>query len=329
VLPTSKLTAKMLQRRVQYQISVGAMGKRPIGTPMLLELITDQDTLFGMEQGNTDLASAWRFTDFGAAAAEYYKLGWQGKIGNYAVRVDLFPMRFQLTNGAGLTLSRKFPYKTETTTNGIRSVPDEEYEKSPYQMSFIHHRKAFVHLVHDMKPVNPAMPFLSRDLAGKWKFVMDNLGTVNGCVVDNRRRNKGLFYADYEFSTKAMYPDYEEAILHLREGVCTVAVPLCDTALLVRYNEQNENSANAQCNRVFVWTPDAIGGDYAVAANTILCNGQAITHLAASGANLTALLVSLNSVASSLGTWAFVSGSTTQIQLSTSGGCTSVNIVWV
>jgi hypothetical protein len=329
-LPTSKLTASMLQRRVQPQISLGAMGERPVGTPMLLELCTDMDTLWSLEQRDGPLADRWRFTDFGSASEKFYKLGWQGKVGNYAVRVDLFPIRFQIKEGT--TLRRVYPFKTESTTIGIRSMPNERYDEAPIQWSYIHHRKAMKHLSREVESVNPEMPFLRRDMGGKWMFVMDNLGAdENGCVIENKRRNKGQFIADFSFSTKAEHPEWEELVMHLREPVCVAELALCNTSYVPSYTTESSGSANALCNRTFVFTPvtDPSEG-YSVAANTITCNGQAIAHAAIeSAADLAALVVLLNSVAGSIGTWAVVDGSATQIQVSASGGCTSVGVPFV
>jgi hypothetical protein len=74
------------------------------------------------------------------------------------------------------------------------------------------------------------MPFVVRDLAGKWQFVMDNLGTgVNGCVIENKRRNKGMWIADFNFSWKPQYVEFSELILHLREPACIVESYTCNT----------------------------------------------------------------------------------------------------
>src|SRR4029450_7399309 len=214
-LPTSKLTAPMLKRRVQPLISLGYFGKRPSGVNMLLELVTDMDTVWDMVQGNSSLHGAWRFEDFGAAAEIFYKLGWQGRVGNYALRADLFPIRFMPKPGSPTTLVRVFPFKIVASTLGIKSVPDPQYDAAPYQFSYIHNREAFRFMVRDSSPVNPDMPYLNRDFMGKWHFVMDNLGVdKNGCVIENKRRNKGQLIADFSNATKAEHPEWEELILH-------------------------------------------------------------------------------------------------------------------
>ena len=330
-LPTSKLTPNMLQRRVQPQISQGAMGERPVGTPMLLELVTDMDTLYAMEQGNSTLNALWRFMDWSDEPAQkFYQLGWAGKIGNYAVRVDLFPMRFEQLNGAGNTLVRVFPFIAVAATSGIKSIPNPDFDTATYQISFIHHRKAMRRLVRDTTDINPMMPFLKRDFAGKWMFVMDNLGAdANGCVIENKRRNKGQFIADFAFATKAAHPEWEEAILHLREPGCVAAITLCNPGAATSYDPQSYGAANSVCIRTFVFTPvKDSNNNYQVAANTITCNGQAISHIIILQAQLPSLVAALNSVAGSLGTWSIVDGSTTQIQLAGTT-CTRCDVPFV
>lgn len=330
-LPTSKLTPTMLSRRVQPQINRGAMGQRPQGTDMSLELITDMDTLYQMGQGNAQIQDFWRFQSFPTATKEFYSYGWAGKIGNYNVKADLFPMRFMPKDGSPGVLVRVWPFKTVAATLGIKSVDNEDYHRAPYQITFIHHRKAMKHLTLNQEQVNPNMPFLKRDLGGKWQWVMDNLGAdENGCVIENKRRNKGQFIADFVFSAKPQYVEWEEAILHLREPMCVQTIGLCDSTATSSYPTGNYNSANADCTRVFVFTPVKNASDqYQVAADTITCNGQTIDHAAIAGAaSLAALVTSLNSVAGSLGTWAVVDGSTTNIQL-TGNGCLSVNVPFV
>lgn len=330
-LPTSKLTAPMLERRVQPQISLGAMGNRPQGTPMLLELVTDMDTLYSLEQGNAATNQFWRFTSFDDSNKKFYELGWAGKIGNYAVRVDLFPARFMVKEGGGgLVLTRVFPFITVAATLGVKSIPNPDYDRAPYQFTLIHSRKSMKHLTLSSEAVNPQMPFLKRDFAGKWMFVQNNIAGENGCAIDNSRMNKGKFIADYKFSAKPWHTEWEESILHLREPFCVTTVGLCDTSLTSSYPTGSYDSANALCTRVFVFTPTLNGSNiYQVLADTITCNGQAIDHAAITTPTTLALLVTaLNTVASSMGVWALVDGSTTTIQL-TGNGCTSANVPFV
>lgn len=247
-LPTSKLTAKMLQRRVQPQILRGAVGKMPKGMPPMLELVTDMETLWELVEGNSELSDKWRFNDFDVAS-KFYQYGWMGQIGNYAVRADLFPMRFQ--SAGGNVIQRVFPYENVAATSGVRGDVNDDYVNAPYQATIIWHRRAMRSLVRDTTQINPMMPFAARDFGGKWQFVMDNLTCgldVNGnpIAVDNSRRNKGKFIADFSFATQAVYPEFAEVILHLREPACVVAIGNCaDTPA---YSEQTYSSDNDGCD---------------------------------------------------------------------------------
>lgn len=247
-LPTSKLTAKMLQRRVHPQILRGAIGKMPKGRPPMLELVTDMETLWDLVEGNSELSDKWRFNDFDTAS-KYYQYGWMGQIGNYAVRADLFPPRFQVQNGT--TVQRVFPYTNVAATSGIRGQVNDAYINAPIQASFIWHPRAMVSRVRDTTQINPMMPFANRDFGGKWQFVMDNLTCgldVNGnpIAVDNSRRNKGRFIADFENSTQGLYTEFCEVILHLREPACIVAVPNCTST--PAYVSQGYSSDNDGCD---------------------------------------------------------------------------------
>jgi hypothetical protein len=157
---------------------------------------------------------------------------------------------------------------------------------------------------------------------------MDNLGQDrNGCVIENKRRNKGQFIADFSNASKAEHPEWEEAILHLREGGCVTDLALCQNPNT--YVQQAVDASNLACATVFVFTPvQQGGGGYAVAASSIKCSGNVVANGAVSGATLALLVTSLNTNAGTIGTWAVVAGSTTSIQLSGST-CKSVDVPWL
>ena len=80
----------------------------------------------------------------------------------------------------------------------------------------------------DATPINPEMPFSARDFGGKWQFVMDNLGEdVNGCVIENKRRNKGQFLADFKLAIRPEYVEFIVAFFHLREPMCVPFIQTC------------------------------------------------------------------------------------------------------
>ena len=347
-LPTSKLTARHLQRRVQPQIRNGALrSETNHGTQPMLELVTAMDEIWNLVEGNPELSDHWRFADFGTAAADFYKYGWTGKVGNYGLRDDSYSLRFNIVSqsAAGTVLQVVFPYTNVSATEGIKEDVNSAYDSAPVQLDFIWHRMAMTSLVRDTTVINSEMPFASRDFGGKWQFVMDNLTcgtafvavTPSGGVttevpvpVNNERRNKGKFIADFSFATKAEYPELAEAIFTLREQACIIDVPTC--AVYPYATAQNYSSANDGCatsNEVLVFTPniDTATGTYEVALNSIQCNGMNIIHDAITGSTTLALLVvQMNAKLASMGTWAVASGTTISL---TGTVCSTASIPWL
>jgi hypothetical protein len=336
-LPTSKMTARHLQRRVHPQILLGALGEdiNRGGAPML-EFVNDMESVWDIVEGSGELTDHWRFNDF-ADAEKFHKYGWTGRIGNYGMRADSMPLRFQnlgIVNSDGTTqLQLIFPYQNIAATEGIKEALNNDFENALIQVNFIWHRMAMMSLVRDATSINPEMPFASRDFAGKWQFAMDNLtcGTdVNGnpIAVDNSRRNKGKFLADFSNATKSEYPEFAEMFLTLREPACIVDLPTCVAAPYP--DAQNYSSANAPCattpiTLTFLPILDPVTGTYEIARDEIECNGINIVHLPITGTNtLTNLVAQLNSLVGALGTWA-VSG--VNITLLTSS-CSTVSLPW-
>ena len=341
-LPTSKLGARHLQRRVDPQIRAGAEGPM-INKNMqpMLELVTHMETVWSLVEGDTNLTDHWRFTAF-TDAAKYYKYGWTGSIGNFGLRADAYLMRFNvlshnLATGV-VVLQIIYPYNNIAATEGIKEDVNTDFDNARIQCDFIWHRKAMTSLVRDAKAINPEMPFAARDFAGKWQFVMDNLtcgtGTdANGVIfpipVDNSRRNKGKFITDFGGAIQAQYPELAEAFFSLREPACIVDLPVC--ASDPGYPAQSYTSANTPCPTAattITITPQlqAITGTYEVASNSILCNGLLIAHAAITGTTtLAALVAQMNQLLPAMGTWA-VSGSNITL---TGTACQLVAIPWI
>ncbi len=345
-LPTSKLGARHLQRRVDPQIRSGAEGDK-INKSMqpMLELVTGMDTVWGLVEGDPVLADHWRFNQF-SDAQKYYKYGWTGQVGNYGLRADAYSLRFDVIShnvGTGVVvLGVVYPYTNIAATEGIKEDVNADYDNTRVQADFVWHRRAMTSLVRDAKAINPEMPFAARDFAGKWQFVMDNLtcGTMDvtdatsGVLrtvpipVANERRNKGKFITDFGGAIKAEYPELAEVFISLREPACIVDISPC--ADDPGYPVQNYSSANAACSTSSVTitqTPiiDSGTGTYEVPANSILCNGMQVVHDAITGSStVAALVVELNSKLSAMGTWAVSSSNITL----TGTNCTSINIPW-
>lgn len=257
-----KLAPQMLQRRVTPLTLKGYMQQRVFeGFPNLIELITDTETVWDLDKqantGTVNLAQYWRYQDWAQANA-YWKYGFGGQLGNYAVAVDPFALRFNYNpaDTGDLTLPYRYdlvlPYKNvdagtqvyegasfESGT-GLRMVENEDYELAQYQFSFIHHRRSARVFVADAAQINPNMPFGSRNLAGQWQFANTELGC------ENIRKNKGKFYADFELAFKPTHPAWEELIFHKREPACVPEVETCNDD--PGYPEQSYNSACDPCD---------------------------------------------------------------------------------
>ena len=130
------------------------------------------------------------------------------------VRVDELGLRFNYVqdlgaaanggNGNRYRYQIVLPWMNVITSGaggaaGLGSDVNLGFDKAQFSISFIWHKMAMELLVPDSGSLNPEIPFAHRDFGGKWQFVMDNLGAdVNGIAINNKRRNKGQFIADFQ-----------------------------------------------------------------------------------------------------------------------------------
>lgn len=255
--PTSKLTPQMLQRRVHPLMLRGYMGKQPFkDMPPLIELVTGMETCWELDKqvANSTLADKWRFQDWDSAN-KYWRYGFSGQIGNYANRVDPMTMRFnyvgQLINGL-YRFQVVLPYRNVVSSGaggepGLKSEDNPDYQLAQYEMGFIWHKRSMQALVADATPINPEMPYSSRNFGGKWQFVMDNLGAdSNGTSIENKRRNKGQFIADFKLAIRPQYTEFCEALFYKREPACVLEVGNCNTD--PGYPTQAYDSCNPTCD---------------------------------------------------------------------------------
>lgn len=261
-----KLVPQMLQRQFNPLMRRGYAGKNPFKeTAPYIELVTDIETCWELDRlggstgigGTPSISGNWRFTDFNAAD-KYWRYGFSGQIGNFMVRVDPMGLRFNfvLDRGGGVGANRYryqvvLPYVNEVTGGaggdpGLGSVDNPDFDNALYTFSFITHKMGITALMFDSKPINPEMPFSSRNWAGRWQFVMDNLGQdAAGNVIENKRRNKGQFIADFKQAIRPEHPEFIECFFHKREPLCVPEIDTCNVQ--VGYPSQDYSSCNDVC----------------------------------------------------------------------------------
>ena len=262
-----KLVPQMLQRQFGPLMRIGYAGKNPFKeTAPFVELVTSMETCWELDKmggstgwgsGAPSLSGNWRFTEFNATD-KYWKYGFSGQLGNFLVRVDPFELRFNfvIDRGAGAAPNRYryqviLPYRNDVTSGaggdpGLGSVDNPDYETAQWAFVFITHKMAITCLMFDSKPINPEMPFSSRNWAGRWQFVMDNLGAdADGNVIENKRRNKGGFIADFKQSIRPEHPEFAVTFFCKREPLCVPNVNTCNPS--PGYPVQHISSCNDVC----------------------------------------------------------------------------------
>jgi len=265
-----KIAPQHLQVRFNPLMLVGYAGENPFkDTAAYFEFVTSIETAWELDKlggatgvgGTPSIAGNWRFTQFDAANA-YWRYGFSGQLGNYLIRTDPMILRFNfvLDLGAGFAPNRYryqviLPYVNSATGGaggepGLGSDANPDFQTARFEIGLIMHKKAMTILTSDMASINSEMPFMHRSLAGKWRFVMDNLtcGTdVNGnpIAVDNADRNKGQFRADFEHAIRPEYTEFMEAFFYAREPMCLPLIPPCSPS--PGYPTQSYDSANDVC----------------------------------------------------------------------------------
>ena len=273
VAPTNvfKLVPQHLQNRFEPLMLRGYAGKNPFkDTSPFIELVSDMDTVWDLEhlggqQGvgggdNPNVLGNWRFTNFDEST-KYWRYGFSGQIGNFMTRVDPMGLRFNFVtdlgpsanggNGNRFRYQVVLPFTNSITTGaggaaGLGSDYNSAFVQAHFGLSYIWHKKAMEILVPDARPLNPEMPFGHRDFGGKWQFVMDNLGADStGAVIQNKRRNKGQFIADFRYYVRPMYTEFAEVFFHKREQFCIPNIDVCSPD--PGYPAQNYTSTLPNC----------------------------------------------------------------------------------
>lgn len=266
-----KLAPQMLQNRFNDLMLKGYAGKNPFQeTSPFIEFVSDMDTTWSLEHlggqlgtgaaYNPNVLGNWRFEQF-SESTKYWRYGFAGQLGNFMVRVDPMGLRFNFVsdlgaganggNGNRYRYQVVLPYKNTITTGaggaaGIGSDPNPDYFRAQFALSQIHHKKGMELLVPNATPINPEMPFGHRDFGGKWQFVMDNLGAdASGQVIQNKRRNKGQFIADFVYYVRPLHYEFLEVFFHKREQFCVPEIDVCNAS--PGYPAQSYSSTLPNC----------------------------------------------------------------------------------
>lgn len=262
------LVPQMLQNNYALSMLDGYAGKNPFKSEMgpFIELVTDMDTLqildkLGGAQAVAGNASPnqnanWRFTTWGEAN-KYWKYGFTGMIGDYLARVDLMGLRFNYVtdlgaganggNGNRYRYQLLLPYTNETTTGaggaaGIGSIPNVDFQRAQYRISFQWHKKAMELWTSDAGQINEAMPFgMHKGFGGQWQWQMHDLGAdANGVAISNAWQNKGRFAAWFKYYIRPLHTEFARVYFHKSEQFCIPELTTCNPS--PGYPTQNYSS---------------------------------------------------------------------------------------
>lgn len=314
--PVGRLTYNILRTQVKEQFALGAIAATDKDFQHL-QLHTDLDTYHYMSKQDPTLydKARFQFSEFSTASKEFQKYGFTGYVGDFLVKCLMFPPKFNRVSAGRYQVV--LPYINVATTEGIRSVWNSAYEKALYQFSYINHKEAIHVQPFSPEALNPQMPFLVRDYAGKWRFVNTDLG------IENKRKNKGQFIADFRLATKPVMNEYLVCFFHKTAPACVDIIDVC--AADPGAPEQNYNDENTTCQGpIELDLVTRADGQIQMLANGGLCNGNVVltTGIVSAGANAAARIADFVSklqtawaAAGQNGTWAVVSGSTSKITL--------------
>ena len=271
------LAPQMLQNRWTYLMLKGYAGKNPFkDTLPFIELVTDMDTLWSLEHlggqvgvgGVPSVTGNWRFESW-TESTNYWRYGFTGSIGNYAVRSDPMGLRFNYVTDLGASANGGngnryryqvvLPYRNGITTGaggsaGLGSDVNSDYQNAQYCISQIHHKMGMEMLTSDAGALNPEMPFGHRDFGGKWQFQMHDLGAdSSGVAIKNAWQNKGRFAAWFKYYIRPLHYEFMEAIFHKREQFCVPELNTCNPD--PGYPQQEYSSSLPTCPVPPQWPP--------------------------------------------------------------------------
>lgn len=313
-----KMSPQLLQRVVTPLRLEGYFKEKVLADfPGLFELITDDQTIWELihqtNTGTANLGAQWQYEEWGAAS-DYWKYGLSGRVGNFALSVDPFPLRFTYVGRSGIYYRYRviLPYRnvdastTDGTENwssgaGLRMEPNPKFDEADFQFSIVWNRGAGVVLVANAESVHPQMPFMARDLAGKMYFANTELGC------ENIRKNKGKFYGDFELAWKPEHPEWSVLFFHAREPACVPNIEKC-YPYLAADEVQYYSSENEECDLWWGGLEECEEGEgIRIPNGGIVVNGVPVTYskYGTCESSVAAMAAHLNAdpITSLLGTW--------------------------
>lgn len=237
-LPTSELTLDYLDNHVDDLQFNGYFANEFMPTG-LYQIMSDTTTWRRLANKNPNLYSMYTGADF-AKGGKLYAFGVMPNVGQWAMKVDDEPMRFNhLGNGV---LQRIWPFDNVATTVGKMPQFSQGYKNAHYQLYHVYNRAAREVYVGDVSPVGSGMEFnLARDMMGRWQwkypdfFKARDPNTGEICEYNNDKKNKGYWLAEFEAGMRTIYPKIEMWILALREPTPIFNQKLCRD-LPITYN---------------------------------------------------------------------------------------------
>ncbi len=236
-LPTSKLTMQYLNHFTGQLMYNGYFDRQfpegmVDGLPGKFMCMTDFNSQQEITNANPALTQMYNAADF-AKGGKFFSYGVMSGCGDFMFRIDPTPLRYT-SIGSGV-LQRLMPYENVSATTGKKPRFDTDYEKAPYQLSHVYCPGARNVFSGSMEQVNPEMPYVARDLMGKWAwktpdfFSYRDPETGSTCNIQNDEHNWGYFLGNFELGSQTVHPECEFWILHLRETTPVADVPRVQT----------------------------------------------------------------------------------------------------
>jgi hypothetical protein len=166
---------------------------------------------------------------------------WNGGNGNRYRYQWLDPLVNLLTTGAG-------------GAAGLGSKVNPAWTYAQYRFSHLTHPKQIRLLYREESTINSELTYMHQNMGGKWQFVTDNLGQdENGVAIENKRRDKGQFIADWYLYAEPGNTEWGGVFFHKAEQV---PIALINTvASDPGYPAQSYISEITDCPVVAPWTP--------------------------------------------------------------------------